>query len=255
MLDALLIFLLATLGINVAMFIPAYLFKTDKFTDISYALSFLAIAIVAFLYSESWLADWLLLVAISLWAIRLGGFLLFRIWRYKKDRRFDGMREDFIKFLKFWLLQGLSVWVVMLPALLAWPAAEADLAASSIIGLSIFALGLGIEAVADWQKYRFNSKPTNKARWIDSGLWRYSRHPNYLGEMMVWVGLYIYCLPFLNGWLKLVGLASPIYIIGLLLFVSGVPLLEKAADVRWGKDPKYQEYKRRTAVIVPGLKT
>jgi steroid 5-alpha reductase family enzyme len=122
------------------------------------------------------------------------------------------------------------------------------------VGFVIFGLGLATEAIADWQKYRFNQRKT-KDIWIDNGLWRISRHPNYLGEIMVWAGIYVFCFTGLSITARLVSLASPLYIASILLFFSGLPLVEKAADKRWGDNPDYQEYKRKVPVLVPNFKS
>ena len=107
-----------------------------------------------------------------------------------------------------------------------------------------------IEAVSDAQKSAFKGKNQNRERFITSGLWRYSRHPNYFGEMLVWWGLFIFAVPFLHGAAFAV-VIGPVFITLLLLFVSGIPLLERSADARYGDDPVYREYKRRTSILVP----
>lgn len=247
---------LFALGINIFMFVPAYINKTDKLTDISYSVSFAAVAIFAFLLSERSALHVVLLGCVLLWALRLGSYLFIRINWMKRDKRFDGMREDFWRFLKFWLLQGASVFVVLLAALLAFGGESADMSALAYAGVGVFLTGLLLEATADAQKFAFMKKPKNKGKWIESGVWSVSRHPNYLGEIMVWSGVWLIAigaLPELSS--KLVALISPLYITLLLLFVSGVPLLEKAAEERWGKDSAYQAYKRRTPVLIPMLRS
>jgi steroid 5-alpha reductase family enzyme len=169
-----------------------------------------------------------------------------------RDTRFDGMREKFFSFLKFWLLQGVSVFVVLLASILFWRLDATTTSTLSWSGLLIFVLGLALEATADYQKFLFKfSGQKKKHPWIDSGVWRMTRHPNYLGEMMVWSGLYLFVLPSLSGTAALWALTSPLYIIGLLMFVSGVPLLEKAADKKWGKQSAYQQYKSEVPVLIP----
>jgi steroid 5-alpha reductase family enzyme len=142
----------------------------------------------------------------------------------------------------------------MLSSLVLWQQEELVLDVVSLGGLYVFTLGLLTETVADLQKYRFNNQPKNKGKWIDSGLWKYSRHPNYLGEIVVWVGVWLFVLPYLEGVNMYVVAISPLYIAGLLIFGSGIPILEKSADKRWGKDKKYQEYKKKTPVLVPFVK-
>ncbi len=241
-------YLLISLGLNILMFIPAFIFKTDKLTDLSYALSFIALAIISLILGGTSSIKLLLAGMVILWGIRLGAFLFIRIRKQNKDKRFDGIRESFPKFLQFWVLQGLSVWVIMLPALFfistpsllaLWP------------GFLIWVIGLSVETISDLQKYRFTQNPKNKGKFISSGLWKYSRHPNYFGEILCWIGVYIFAFASLAPLQKLTALASPLYIIVLLIFVTGLPLLEKSADSKWGSQKTYQEYKRKTSVLIP----
>ena len=243
---------LVSVGINILMFLPAFKLKTDKLTDISYAVTFAVVALAAFTRSEQTLAHTILLIAVLAWSARLGSFLLIRINKMGKDSRFDGMRDKFFSFLQFWLLQGVSVFVVLVASILLWDQVDPTITAVSWLGLVIFVVGLALEAAADYQKFlfRFNGKP-KKHEWIDDGVWRMSRHPNYLGEMMVWIGLYLFVLPSLSGLAVYTGLISPLYIVSLLLFVSGVPLLEKSADKKWGKQEAYQQYKKEVPVLLP----
>ena len=244
--------LAATIGLNLLMFIPAYIYKTDKLTDLSYSISFILIAIFGFWYSQKTAGHLLLLGMVTVWGLRLGGFLFLRIARNKKDSRFDGIREDFGRFLRFWFFQGLSVFVVLAAALATWNTALVNLSILSYVGFWLFGLGLALEAISDWQKYRF-SQTNKKGTWIDRGFWRISRHPNYLGEIMVWTGVYLFCIPSLGAAGRLLALASPLYIASILLFFSGVPLVEKFADKKWGTDKDYQAYKKAVPVLVPSL--
>jgi steroid 5-alpha reductase family enzyme len=238
-----------SLGINIIMFLVAYRYRTDRLTDASYALTFIVLALYGLSLAPAQPFSIVLVAMVIIWAVRLGGFLLIRIHRTGKDARFDGMREDFAKFGRFWLAQGLSVWVILLPTLLALR--HPGDSGVGVAGLVLWAIGLALEATADWQKFRFSANPANQNRWIDTGVWQYSRHPNYFGEILVWTGVFIYTLPALTGLEWLIGLASPLFITTLLLFVSGLPILEKSADARWGSQPAYQAYKRRTSILVP----
>jgi steroid 5-alpha reductase family enzyme len=251
----LLVTFIVSIGINLVMFIPAYVYKTDKLTDISYSITFAVVALAGFITSSSKAPHMLITLLVLLWAVRLGAFLFARIRRVGKDSRFDGMREDFLRFLKFWLLQGLSVWVIMLAALLGYTESSPRLTALSWVGLCVFGIGLFVESVADSQKRRFKDDPNNKGKWIDAGVWRMSRHPNYLGEMMVWVGLYLVVVPSLSFVPALVALLSPLYIITLLSFVSGIPLLEKSAQEKWGSQKEFQRYKSEVPVLIPTLRS
>jgi steroid 5-alpha reductase family enzyme len=239
--------------LNLAMFVPAYLLQTDKLTDISYAVSFFVLAAFGLFLSEKQALHFIVFFMVALWSVRLGGFLLMRIMRIGKDARFDGMRDKPAKFIKFWVLQGITVPIVMASVLLAMNTDNTKLNLLSIIGILVFLKGLGLEAAADAQKAKFSQKKSGL--WIDEGVWRISRHPNYLGEIMVWSGMYLAVVASLSGSNKIWALASPIYIAVLLLFVSGIPLLEKSADKKWGNNKDYQEYKKKVPVLVPSLKS
>jgi steroid 5-alpha reductase family enzyme len=236
--------------INAGMFLIAFKRQTDKLTDISYAISFVAVVMAGLALHPTLPTKVLLASMVAVWAGRLGGYLLVRIRKIGRDKRFDVMRRSFWKFGRFWLSQALSVWMILLAVLLVLGHPEGDFSGWSLLGVAVWAAGLVIEAVADNQKFRFITNSANKGRWIESGLWRYSRHPNYLGEILVWIGIYLVALPNLAGWEVAIGLLSPLFIMTLLLFVSGIPPLEKSADARWGDDPKYQDYKARTSVLL-----
>jgi steroid 5-alpha reductase family enzyme len=243
--------LIASFAIQGVFFAFAASFRTDKVTDLSYSLSFALLAVLLVLANGAFAVSQLLAAAfVIIWAFRLGAYLLSRIIRIGKDSRFDDKRGHFLKFLGFWVIQAITVWVVMLPVtvLLSLPAAP-GLNALSLIGALLWAAGFTMEAFSDAQKYAFRNNPANRNRWIDTGLWKYSRHPNYLGEVLLWWGVFVFALPGLSGTL-LLAVAGPIAITLLLLFVSGIPLLEKSADARHGADPGYQAYKRRTSVFL-----
>lgn len=233
--------LLFAIVFNIVMFVPAFLFKTDKLTDLSYSLTFIGLIIYVFLSKPYGLGILILLFMILFWAFRLGMFLFIRIRNQKKDSRFDSMRNSFFKFLGFWLLQGLTVWIVLIPAILF----EGNYC---LLGVVIWLFGILIETIADVQKFSFNKNLKNKGKFIKSGLWNFSRHPNYFGEILCWIGVYV----FSRVWLW--GAISPIYIAILLIFVSGIPLLEKGADKKWGKDKEYLRYKKETSTLVPWFK-
>lgn len=248
--ETLLFSLAISLIINLVIFLPAYFFRTDKLTDISYALTFAVIAIFYFLTNEMTLPKAVLLLMILVWGGRLGGYLLIRIRKIGRDTRFDGMRESFIRFGRFWLLQAVSVWAIMLSSILFF-SNSTFLNVLSFLGFSIWAAGFLLEAFADFQKFNFLNDSNNKDKWIESGLWKYSRHPNYLGEIMVWAGIYFFVAPSLFGIELLIGFISPLFVTILLIFVSGIPILEKKSDKKWGDNKNYQDYKKRVGVLIP----
>lgn len=185
---------------------------------------------------------------VMFWGIRLGTFLLVRIHNMKRDKRFDGIRESFWRFLQFWLLQGVTVWIVMIPALLAM---GKDNLRICYAGLFVWAAGLIVETIADAQKFRFNNDPDNKGKFIDRGLWKISRHPNYFGEILCWLGIYITVFLSFSGREVLLALIGPLYITVVLLFLTGIPTVEKRSDQKFGNDPAYLEYRRRTSMLIP----
>lgn len=237
--------------INVAVFVPAYLLRTDKLTDITYALTFVALALYGLVAGPADSAHRLLFVLVCVWAARLGGYLLLRIHSIGRDARFDDRRGSFLRFGAFWLLQGVTVWVVMLPSTFFFARQVDRIPAWAFIGFAVWLAGLVIETIADAQKYRFRTDPRNEGRWIEHGLWRYSRHPNYLGEIMLWTGVYLYTLSGLSIRQALVGAVGPVYLALLIILVSGIPILEKRADERWGGNEAYRRYRRRTGVLLP----
>ncbi len=239
-------------GIQWLAFIPAYLLQSEGFYDLTGSFTYITVTVVAVLLAP--LADLqslLLLALVVIWAARLGSYLFRRIRRSGKDARFDAIKPSFIRFLNAWTLQGLWVSLTLAAALAAiTTTVRKDLGVVAIIGLLIWAAGFGVEAVADAQKSRFRADPANKGRFIHSGLWAWSRHPNYFGEITLWVGVALIALPVLQGW-QYVTLISPLFVILLLTRVSGVPLLEKRADEKWGGQEDYEAYKARTPVLGP----
>ncbi len=237
--------------LNAAVFVIAYLKQTDKLTDITYAGTFLLIAAVLFAMCAGAGPSLAILLMVGLWSLRLGIFLGVRIHKIGRDKRFDGVRENFRKFAAFWLGQGFSAWVIMLPAIYVLDLMPDEIGAWSAIGLAVFTLGFVLEAAADQQKYEFLNNPKNRGKWIESGLWGYSRHPNYLGEILVWLGIYLFAVPYLSGWQIAIAAISPLWIAGLLIFVTGIPKTEAGADHKWGKNPAYRAYKKRVPVLIP----
>ena len=249
--NAILLSFLISLVVNAALFAVAAIRRTDVVTDLSYSLSFALLAIVLPSLGAREPVQLAASLLVLIWAVRLGGFLLTRILRIKVDHRFDGMRGKPLRFARFWLLQAISVAVIMLPVSYLLSRDNAPgLGFWAIAGISIWLVGLVIEAAADAQKSAFKAKEENRERFITSGLWSYSRHPNYFGEMLVWWGLFIYAVPFLQGEAFAV-VIGPVFITLLLLFVSGIPLLERSAEAKYGDDPAFHEYLRRTRILVP----
>ena len=154
-----------------------------------------------------------------------------------------------------WTLQGVWVVVTSLPVILLLRRpreAQPNLGLMDGIGAALWGIGFLLELVADLQKLYFRSLPANKSRFLDTGLWRHSRHPNYAGEICLWAGMSLLCSVGLRTWAELAAcIASPLFVHLLLTRVSGLPLLEKHAERTWGKEPAYQKYVRTTPILVP----
>ena len=237
------------------MFIPAYLFQTEKFFDLTGSLTYITVVGVALCYSR-YSTDLdarsiLLAALVMIWALRLGTFLFRRIQKAGKDDRFDEIKPSFIRFLNVWTIQGLWITFTAAAALVGiTTTTRKDLDGFAIIGFLVWVFGFVFEVIADAQKSRFNADPANKGKFIQSGLWSHSRHPNYFGEIVLWIGIAIIAIPVLQGW-QWVAMISPLFVTLLLTRVSGVPLLEKKADKKWGGQADYEAYKKNTPVLIP----
>jgi steroid 5-alpha reductase family enzyme len=235
-----------------AAFIPSFVKKTETFFDLTGSITYITVVVIAVLLSPVVDARALLLLAmISAWAIRLGSFLFMRIHAAGEDRRFREIKTSFARLLLTWTIQGLWVTFSLAAALAAITSeAKVALGAYALLGFLVWLLGFSIEVIADWQKSRFKAMPENAGKFINVGLWSLSRHPNYFGEIVLWIGVAIIALPVLSGWQWLT-LISPVFIFVLLTRISGVPMLESRADEKWGGQEDYEAYKARTSVLVP----
>jgi steroid 5-alpha reductase family enzyme len=233
-------------------FIPAYLLQNEAFFDLTGSITYISVTAIAVLLSP--VVDGrsiLLLALVVIWAARLGSFLFRRIRKAGKDARFDEIKPSFIRFLTTWTLQGLWVTFTLAAALAAiTTTTRKELDVFAAIGFLVWVFGFGIKVTADTQKSRFRADPSNKGKFIHTGLWAWSRHPNYFGEIVLWVGVAIIALPVLRGW-QWVTLISPVFVALLISRISGVPILEKQADERWGGHEDYEAYKERTPVLIP----
>ena len=238
-------------------FIPAYIYQTEKYFDITGSITYITVTGVALCYTRYSVdldARSILIAALVIvWAIRLGTFLFSRIRKAGKDDRFDELKPNFFRFLNVWTIQGLWVTFTAAAALVAITSATRKyLDAFAVIGALVWVIGFVIEVTADAQKSRFNADPANKGKFIRTGLWSRSRHPNYFGEIVLWIGIAIIAIPVLQGW-QWVAMISPLFVTLLLTRVSGVPLLEKKSDKKWGGQADYEEYKKNTPVLIPRL--
>jgi steroid 5-alpha reductase family enzyme len=231
-------------------FVPAYLSQSERYYDLTGSLTYLSVTAVALAVKGDGRAA-LLAALIAVWALRLGSFLFLRIRDAGSDQRFDRIKPFFFRFLMTWTLQGLWVLVTAGAALAAMTSARVvPLGPLAAAGAILWLAGFTIEVIADRQKRAFRRDPANRDRFIHHGLWAWSRHPNYFGEILLWCGIALIAAPALEGW-QFATLISPVFVYLLLTRVSGVPLLERQALQRWGDEPAYRAYRETTPVLFP----
>lgn len=248
------LFALCALGsfvVNWIVFVPAYAYQTERYFDVTGSLTYLSLVTVALTMGVADARAWLIGSLVAVWALRLGSFLFRRILEDGTDGRFDALKPDFARFLMTWTLQGLWVFLTFSCGLAAMTTSTpVPLGAPAAIGAALFATGFLLEVAADTQKRRFRNDPANRDRFITTGVWSWSQHPNYAGEILLWAGIAVVATPALRG-TQLLTLISPVFVFVLLTRISGIPLLRARARKRWGDDPDYRAYVERTPVLFP----
>lgn len=249
--------------VNWIAFIPANYLQTEKFFDLTGSITYVSCTIFSLVLGAAPVFDgdgWtfskrsIIQSAFTIvWAVRLGTFLFARIKKDSKDKRFDEIKINPPRFFAVWTIQGTWVTLTALSVFVVNSYGksydEKDLGVTDYVGYAIWLVGFAIEVVSDKQKGWFAANPANKGKWIDEGLWFYSRHPNYFGEITLWLGQFIAAsATFTNAqW----GCAiSPVFVYCLLMFLSGVPMLESRGLEKWGDDPQYLLYLKNTSVLV-----
>ena len=244
-------------GIQVLVFLPSFWAQTEHFYDLTGGITYLTTMTYMGVRHQQIFGEWdlrslVLTALIGIWAIRLSSFLFTRVKRVGKDGRFDSLKTSFTRFLLTWMLQGLWVFMCTYPALIALASPSSSETTFLFIGSALWALGWVYEVIADRQKTAFNKDPKNAGKFINIGVWKQSRHPNYVGEWILWTGITIIAIPVYEGW-QWLAFITPVFVYWLLNKVSGVNLLEIRADKKWGDDPAYQKYKNETPVFFPNL--
>lgn len=248
------------IGLQWLAWLPASLRQTERFYDITGGLTYLAI--IAFsLWAGSQAEppsprELIISVLVAIWSLRLSSFLYLRIHRIGKDGRFDDLKTSPIRFLVPWTLQGLWVFLTMNVVIVinSQSGSAPPLGIWDGIGLIVWLLGFGIEVIADNQKKNFNANPENQGKWINEGLWSLSRHPNYLGEILLWSGIACFGIACFTGF-EMLAWISPLFVYFLLTKVSGVPFLDKRGLEKWGENPEYLQYRTNTPVLFPRIKS
>ena len=234
-------------------YIPAYIFQTEKFYDLTGSLSYLTVIWFVFFSSNNLsglnIQNLIVVTLISVWAIRLGTFLFGRIHKDGEDKRFRTIKTSASQFFMTWTLQGMWVSICTLCAITAISSSQGILAnALFYLGLAFFIVGFAIEVVSDQQKSAFRAVPENKEKFITSGLWSKSQHPNYFGEILLWSAIALLSISSLNG-TQYLTLISPIFTYVLLVYISGVRMLDDMGNKKWGHLEEYKEYKRNTPTL------
>ena len=238
-------------------YIPAYVFQTEKFYDLTGSVTYLSVVWFVFLSTYQSISlnfgNLILVLLISIWTIRLGLFLFMRIHKAGEDKRFRTIKTSASQFFMTFTLSGLWVTLCSMCALVAISSPEGlVMNALTYVGIILFIIGFGIEIVADNQKTAFRSIESNKDSFITSGLWSKSRHPNYFGEVLLWFAIAVISFSSLEG-LQLITLISPVFTYILLVYVSGVRMLEDMNDKKWADDEQYKSYKKNTPMLFPKL--
>jgi len=243
---------LAAFGINIVVFVPSYLTRTEHYYDLTGSLTYLSVTLLALIITDDLdTRSVIIAILVLVWAGRLGLFLFRRVRKAGRDGRFDEIKQSWLRFLMAWVVQGLWVTLTAGTAIAAITSGtKADFGVIGVLGLVIWLIGFGIEAISDSQKTAFKNDPNNAGTFIAVGLWRWSRHPNYFGEITLWTGMAVLALPALQGWQYLTFI-SPVFVTVLLTRVSGLPMLEARADKKWGGQADYEAYKSSTPVLVP----
>ena len=241
-------------AIQWVVYVPSLAARTEKYYDLTGSLTYAVVIVTALVTTAQFDTRSVVLAALVLvWAFRLGLYLARRVRKAGEDKRFREIKRSPSRFLLAWTLQGLWVSFTAAAALAAIAAGRpGELGMLGMAGVGVWAIGFAFEVIADLEKSRFTADPANRGRFITTGLWSLSRHPNYFGEIVLWVGVAMIAFPSLAGW-SLLTLISPLFVAVLLTRISGVPLLEQSADERWGGQEDYEQYKQATPVLLPKL--
>jgi steroid 5-alpha reductase family enzyme len=236
------------------LFVYACAKKDNSIIDPWWGVGFALIALVTFIAAGLYLPRHILITAMTcIWAMRISVHLLRRNRGKPEDARYAKWREQWgdtvvwRSYLQVFMLQGLFMLIIALPIIVVNTSTDPGLTRFDFVGFLIWLLGIGMEALADYQLNIYLSNPAHRGRIMQEGLWRYSRHPNYVGEMLIWWGMWVIAVQVPYGLLALI---SPLTITLLLRFVSGVPLAEEQMK----KLAEYADYARTTNIFIPWFK-
>lgn len=249
--------LIVTFVVQWIAYVPAYALKTEKFYDLTGSLTYLSIFIYCLIATQSIehvkFSNIIVAGAIMIWAIRLGSFLFMRIAKDGKDKRFNLIKTSFSRFFMTWTLQGMWVFICSSSALVAITSPTGVIVNNIfILGFLLFFAGFVIEVIADNQKSKFRSIEENRDSFINEGLWSRSRHPNYFGEIILWLGITVMSISSFSG-INYLAIFSPIFTYLLLNYISGIRILEARGNEKWGHLDEYNNYKENTPKLIPKI--
>ena len=248
------IFTIIILILNTLSFMHSYVFKTDIFFDLIGSISFISVGVTSLILITDVDANQILIFFLLIfWALRLGPFLFVRRLSAGADERLSEYFKSPLSLYFIWTMNSLWVFLTSLSMIIIFSSSQNnEFGLIQWLGLLIWVLGFLIEVVSDTQKSKFNKK--NKGAFIDVGLWKYIRHPNYLGEIIIWLGIFVISISYINSIFTALSILSPIFVFILLRFLTGVPQLEQRGQEKWGKQEKYLKYKERTGILLPKFK-
>jgi len=246
--------LIVAVILQIIFFIPSFIFKTEKYYDLVGSLTYIVTVSIAYFSVENkTMIDSIIYFYVMVWASRLGIYLFRRVRNDGKDVRFEQPKRHFFWFLQYWMGQALWVSLTACAAIIAILSPEDDtLPLLAMVGMALWLSGFTIESISDYQKQAFRKENNSSENFIHTGLWARSRHPNYFGEITLWTGITVIALNTLTG-IEYVTLISPVFVYILLTRMSGINMLERIADERYGHLEEYQQYKKNTPVLVPKL--
>ena len=247
------IFILTFL-VQFIVFLPSYSYQTEHYYDLTGGVTFISVILFS-LYAKYItlgldLRSTIIGLMIVIWALRLSSFLFLRVKKAGEDVRFKEIKKSFSRFLLAFTLQGFWVFMCTFPALIVLTSSNFEVDIFLVLGSSLWLFGFLYEVIADKQKSNFNIN--NKGKFISSGLWSLSRHPNYFGEITLWTGITIISITVLSGF-QYLALLTPLFIFRLLNNISGVNLLEDIGNKRWGSEKDYQTYIKKTPKFFPKI--